>query len=169
MLVVDDNPLAVQALSQMLTSMSFRVDEAESGEEALVAINRADRSSDPFAVVFLDWRMPGLDGAETGRRIAAMSLAAPPRRVMVTAHSREDVFREADSAGFDGVLVKPVSPSIVFDAALRALGAKHAPEIDSRTASTATGDFGGSGRARAARRGQRAQYRSHSNCAPHAG
>jgi two-component system, sensor histidine kinase and response regulator len=145
LLVVDDNPLAVQTLAEMLRSMTFRVDEATSGEEALAAITRAERSSDPFAIVFLDWQMPHLDGAETGRRIAAMPLKVPPRRLMVTAHSREDVFREADAAGFDGVLLKPVSPSLVFDAALRALGAAAmSPETDViRSTRPQTGDLSG--------------------------
>ncbi len=51
-----------------------------------------------------------------------MPLAAPPRRILVTAYGREEVFHEAESAGFDGVLIKPVSPSLLFDAALKALG-----------------------------------------------
>jgi two-component system, sensor histidine kinase and response regulator len=127
LLVVDDNPLAVQTLAEMLRSMTFRVDEATSGGEALAAIERADRSRDPFALVFLDWRMPGLDGVETARRMAAMALQAPPRRVMVTAYGREDVFREAESIGFDGILLKPVSPSLAFDTAIRALGREAMP------------------------------------------
>ena len=44
-----------------------------------------------YAIVFLDWRMPDLDGTETARRIAAMPLETPPRLVMVTAYGREDV------------------------------------------------------------------------------
>jgi two-component system sensor histidine kinase/response regulator len=126
LLVVDDNPLALQTLAEMLRSMTFRVDEAASGAEALGAIGRAARGGDPYALVFLDWRMPDLDGIETARQIAAMPLDPPPRRVMVTAYGREEVFREADSVGCDIVLLKPVSPSLVFDAAMRALGG-HAP------------------------------------------
>jgi len=144
LLVVDDNPLAVQTLGEMLRSMTFRVDEATSGREALALIARADRSRDPFDLVFLDWRMPDLDGAETARRIAAMPLAAPPRRVLVTAYGREDVFREAEGVGFDGILLKPVSPSLAFDAAIRALGGEATPParevIPARPAST--GDLG---------------------------
>jgi two-component system, sensor histidine kinase and response regulator len=121
LLVVDDNPLALQTLAEMLRSMTFRVDEAASGLEALAAIERAARSQDPYALVFLDWRMPDLDGTATARQIAEMRLEPPPRRVMVTAYGREDVLREADSVLFDSVLIKPVSPSLVFDAALRAL------------------------------------------------
>jgi two-component system, sensor histidine kinase and response regulator len=122
LLVVDDNALAAHTLSEMLRSMTFRVEEVASGEQALDAIAAAERDADPFAIVFLDWRMPGLDGMETARRIAAMPLRTPPRRVLVTAYGREDVFRMAESTGFDGILVKPVSPSLLFDAAMRALG-----------------------------------------------
>jgi two-component system sensor histidine kinase/response regulator len=121
LLVVDDNPLAAQTLAEMLRTMSFRVDEASSGEEALTAVSDAERDADPFALVLLDWRMPGLDGVETARRFDAMPLRARPRRILVTAYGREEVFRGADIAGFDGILVKPVSPSLLFDAAIRAL------------------------------------------------
>ena len=120
-LAVDDNPLALQTLSEMLRSMTFRVDEAVSGEEALGAVQKADAASDPFAIVFLDWRMPGMDGIEAARRIEAMPLKARPRRVIVTAYGREEVFHEAEGAGIDSVLVKPVSPSLLFDTAIRAL------------------------------------------------
>jgi two-component system sensor histidine kinase/response regulator len=121
LLVVDDNLLAAHTLAEMLRAMTFRVDEAASGEEALAAVSDAEGSSDPFAIVFLDWRMPGLDGIETARRLDAMRLGTRPRRLLVTAYGREEVLREADSAGFDGILVKPVSPSLLFDAAIRAL------------------------------------------------
>ena len=84
-------------------------------------VQKADAAADPFAIVFLDWRMPGMDGIETARRIEAMPLKAQPRRVIVTAYGREEVFHEAEGAGLDSVLVKPVSPSLLFDTAIRAL------------------------------------------------
>jgi two-component system sensor histidine kinase/response regulator len=127
-LVVDDNPLALKIASEMLQSMTFHVEAVRSGDEALGVIADADRRSEAFAIVFLDWRMPGLDGIETARRISAMPLAAPPRLVLVTAYGREDAFHEAEGVDFAGVLVKPVSPSLLFDVALKALGA----EVESR-------------------------------------
>ena len=132
-LVVDDNALALKIMSEMLRSMTFRVEVAGSGEQSIAATGDADRSGDPFAIVFLDWRMPGLDGIETARRMAAMPLAAPPRRILVTAYGREEVFHKAEGAGFDGVLIKPVSPSLLFDAALKALGG-NAPIVAAPTA-----------------------------------
>jgi len=45
----------------------------------------------------------------------------------VTAYGREEVFHEAQGAGLDGVLVKPVSPSLLFDTTIRALAGETPP------------------------------------------
>ena len=122
-LVVDDNAHARLILADSLTSMTFRVAEVASGEEAVAAVKAADAAQDPFAVVFLDWQMPGgIDGIETGKRIAALELARRPRLIMVTAYGREEVFHNATAEGFDNVLVKPVTASLLFDSTVRALG-----------------------------------------------
>ena len=122
-LVVDDNPQARLIMVEMLKSMTFRVDEVPSGEKALSAISETDHLDDPYEIVFLDWRMPpGIDGIETARRLGAMDLKSRPQPVMVTAYGREEVFNEAEGAGIEVSLVKPVNPSILFDAAIRALG-----------------------------------------------
>jgi PAS domain S-box-containing protein len=127
-LAVDDNPLALQTLAEMLRSMTFRVDEAASGADALALVRAADAAGDPYGIAFLDWRMPGMDGIEAARRIDALPLTARPRRIIVTAYGREEVFHEADGAGLDGVLVKPVTPSLLFDTTIRALvGDERAP------------------------------------------
>jgi two-component system sensor histidine kinase/response regulator len=134
MLVVDDNPQARTILAEMLRSMSFRADEAESGEETLERVAEADASGEPFDIVFLDWLMPGIDGMETARRLALLPLRRPPRRVMVTAYGREEVFREAERTGIDLSLVKPVGQSVLFDSVIRVLGgeARAAEETPSR-------------------------------------
>ena len=122
-LVVDDNPQARLIMVEMLKSMTFRVDEVASGEKALSAISETDHLDDPYEIVFLDWRMPpGIDGIETARRLGKMDLKDRPQAVMVTAYGREEVFNEAEGAGIEISLVKPVNPSILFDAAIRALG-----------------------------------------------
>ena len=122
-LVVDDNPQAREILSDMLTGMTFRVDEAPSGEEALAAISEADQANDSYEIIFIDFRMPpGMTGIETIRRMQAMSLKAPPHPVMITAYGREEVMNEALEAGVEISLVKPVNPSLLFDAAIRVLG-----------------------------------------------
>jgi two-component system sensor histidine kinase/response regulator len=122
-LVVDDNPTARDVLAGMLTHLTFRVETATSGEEALDRIAAEDRKGSPFDVVFLDWNMPGgIDGIETARRIARAALSAQPRRVMVTAYGHAEVIQGAAEAGIQATLVKPVSPSLLFDTVLEAFG-----------------------------------------------
>ncbi|WP_428000805.1 response regulator [Acidovorax sp.] len=119
-LVVDDSEQARQILSGLLTSMSFAVTTATSGEEAIAAAREADAAGLPCEIAFLDWRMPGLDGFQTAAQLAL--LPHPPVPVIVTAHGREEVFRELEKAGIALMLTKPVSPSQLFDTAIRALG-----------------------------------------------
>ena len=121
-LVVDDNELARSVLEDMLSSMSFKVEQVSGGKEALKTIAAAEASGNPFEIVFLDWRMPGMDGIETAKAIRELSLKNPPHMVMVTAYGREEVMKEAEAVGLENFLTKPVNPSILFDTAMRVLG-----------------------------------------------
>jgi signal transduction histidine kinase/DNA-binding response OmpR family regulator/HPt (histidine-containing phosphotransfer) domain-containing protein len=115
-LVVDDNPVAREILSEQLQSLEMRVELARSGAEAIEAINRAD-ASDPFKVVFMDWRMPGMDGIEAVRRInTSTNLKRMPNFIMVTAFGVDDIREEAAKAGAHTFLVKPVNASFLWDA-----------------------------------------------------
>jgi two-component system, sensor histidine kinase and response regulator len=65
----------------------------------------------------MDWRMPGLDGVETTRRIRGVeALEKIPIIIMVTAYGSEEVRDSAAQAGLDGFLVKPVTASTLQDA-----------------------------------------------------
>jgi two-component system sensor histidine kinase/response regulator len=124
-LIIDDNSYARSVLSGMLDNFAFNVDEAASGEEGLEMVQQAAAGGAPYHMVFIDWQMPGLDGVETGRRIlAASGLPTPPRLVLVTAYGREDVLRQAEQSGFENVLIKPVTSSILFDTTVGALSAE---------------------------------------------
>ncbi|ODR98275.1 hypothetical protein AUC69_10330 [Methyloceanibacter superfactus] len=122
-LVIDDNSHARTVLATMLNSMTFMADEAASGEEALEMLRQAGQSGARYEIVFIDWQMPGLDGIETGKRIRELlDGAKPPHLVMVTAYGREEVLKQAEESGFENVLIKPVTSSILFDTAVVALG-----------------------------------------------
>ena len=137
-LVVDDNAQARQIITEMLASMTLRVDEAPSGEKALELIQAAV-DADPYDLVFIDWRMPqGIDGIETIRRLTALDLSTRPQPVMVTAYGRAEVIEEAHQAGIDITLVKPVNPSQLHDAALHALRGDAAGIAEARDGSSAT-------------------------------
>ncbi|WDP90188.1 MAG: response regulator [Desulfobacter sp.] len=112
-LVVDDNPTFRNVIQTMLESLSFDVTLAPSGEKALSLVGAATA---PFDLVFMDLQMPGMDGIETAGRIKSMvSPDKPPGIIMVTSYSGVEVMKRAEAAGINGFLVKPVSPSSLFN------------------------------------------------------
>ena len=121
-LVVDDNEIARNVLDDLLSSMTFVVEQVSSGAEAIEEVRNAANRSQPFEIVFLDYQMPGMNGFEAASGITALNLTQPPRMVMVTSYGREELIREAESSGLDEFLIKPVSASTLFDSVLRVLG-----------------------------------------------
>ncbi|HEX5363925.1 MAG TPA: response regulator, partial [Gallionella sp.] len=115
-LVVDDSDNVREALSVMLGSYDVKVQAVSSGQAALSALSTASLDGTPFDLVLMDWRMPGMDGIETSRRIKAeQTLALTPAILMVSAFEREEVMHQSDAAGLDGFLIKPVSESSLID------------------------------------------------------
>ncbi|MFT7694490.1 MAG: two-component system sensor histidine kinase/response regulator, partial [Candidatus Latescibacterota bacterium] len=127
-LVVDDNEHAREILSAMLMAMTFRVDVVSTGEEAVIAVRDQNSGDDPYDIVFLDWMLDGIDGVEAGRQIATLALKHQPERIMVTAYGRAEVMDAAEQAGIEVALIKPVTQSHLFDAAVRVLGGTVANE-----------------------------------------
>ena len=121
-LVVDDNYHARLVIREMLEGMTFKVTDVSSGAAAIEAVRNANAAGTPYRVVYLDWRMPVMDGMETARRIRALGLSPEPVLVIVSAHGREEMVSEAQSLGIGTMLVKPVSPSMLFDTTMDALG-----------------------------------------------
>ncbi len=115
-LIVDDNSAAREIIDDLVDGIVFHADAVGSGPEAISAIRQNDADA-PYEVVFMDWRMPGMDGLEAARAIKTDSqLKHPPAVIMVTAFGREEVRDEAERLGLDGFLVKPVTKSMVVDA-----------------------------------------------------
>ena len=136
-LIIDDNPQARAVLSSMLTSLTFVVHEAPSGLEGIEMVRQAAEIGEPYEIAFVDWQMPGLDGIETGKRIRALpNLAVRPHLVMVTAYGREEVLKQAEENAFANILIKPVTPSMLFDSAIAVLGANQEKVQDAQAGPT---------------------------------
>ncbi|KWT79616.1 response regulator [Candidatus Magnetominusculus xianensis] len=122
-LVVDDNPSAREIFQSMLTALKFNATAVKSGTEAIEELMSAQRQGMSYRVVFMDWRMQGMDGIETIRRIRSdVKLADIPAFIMATAYSRDELMHQAKDIKIDGLLTKPVSPSTMLDSILTALG-----------------------------------------------
>ncbi|MDQ4108650.1 MAG: response regulator transcription factor [Actinomycetota bacterium] len=116
-LIVDDHPVTREGLRTALGMSEDVVEvvgEASSGEEAVDAAR--DLSPD---VVFMDVRMPGMDGIEATRRIRD---ASPETRViLITIDESRGAISEAIHAGVSGYLLKDSSPDALVDAAKNAI------------------------------------------------
>ena len=120
-LVVDDNQVSLEIMAEMMRFFLVDVSTASNGPAALAALEAA--TGNPFDLVLMDWRMPGMNGDEVAQRIHNdPNIAHQPKVVMVTAYGREDVMHLAEQAGVDGFLIKPVSPSTLLDTILSVLG-----------------------------------------------
>lgn len=117
-LAVDDVPEARAVLGAQLVRLGFKVDLAESGAEAIDALMAADRTGEPFGLVLLDWRMPGLNGVDTAARMQALPLRHPPAYILATAFSELVPQEEGARAVFGAQLAKPVTPSGLLEAVL---------------------------------------------------
>lgn len=103
-LVVDDNRLNSQLVSMFLRRLGWKTEVADSGAEALDRLGRAH-----FDLVLLDLRMPQMGGEQVCRRIRdELGMQTLPV-VAYTAHSMPEDKARILAAGFDELLIKPIS------------------------------------------------------------
>ena len=103
-LVVDDNAVNRKLAVALLKRRGWTVDEAENGAVALKKL-----SQNTFDAVLLDISMPVMDGEETCRLIRANPATTNLRVVAYTAHALESERSRIMAAGFDDIVIKPVS------------------------------------------------------------
>ncbi|MCB9779514.1 MAG: response regulator [Alphaproteobacteria bacterium] len=116
-LVADDHPVNRELLRAILERHDCVVDEAGDGDEALDAIEvaRVDR---PYDVVFMDVRMPRVDGDVAIRRLREREAAGfGPRTTVValTAHVVPGAREALLDAGMDAVLAKPLDKQALLE------------------------------------------------------
>ncbi|CAO3412940.1 response regulator [Azospirillum argentinense] len=126
-LVVDDNLTAREVLGELVTSFGWKTSLCASGAEAIVELERATAAGQPYDIVLMDWKMPGMDGLETSRRIRDDGLVKAPVIIVVSAFGRERMGAGSGDEGLEelglgGALVKPVTASSLLDAVIDAYG-----------------------------------------------
>ena len=98
-LLVDDEPDFVEAMSLWLKAKGYSVLVASSGEKAIQIVKEQ-----PPQIVFLDIKMPGMDGIETLRRIRRFNQKIPV--IMITAYADEEKLIQSQKLNISGFFAK---------------------------------------------------------------
>ena len=114
-LVVDDNEVNRQIMTNHLGRWSFRHDEAADARTALSMLSMAAKAGDPYRAAFLDMIMPGMDGEELGRRIKAEPALADTHLILMTSVSQRGDAERLRTIGFEGYLPKPVKRHVLLE------------------------------------------------------
>lgn len=107
-LIVDDNPDAVAILTIMLKRAGHETYHAVNGSEALALARRLRPD-----FVFLDIGLPQINGLEVARELRRDPGFAGVRIIAISGLGQETVRKEAQDAGFDQYLVKPIDLAFV--------------------------------------------------------
>ena len=116
-LVVDDVATNRNILREMLSRIGVQVETASNGYRALERVR--DRQPD---IVFLDIRMPGMDGAETRSKLVDEHGDAEMKIVAVSASVVDPDRRNYASQGFDDFIDKPFSTERIYACLANQLG-----------------------------------------------
>lgn len=106
LLVADDDEDICKDIRTLMSDIGVDVSYATSGAEAVDLVCQAHERQEEFHIVILDWKMPGMDGVETARRIRAKVGQDIPILVL-TAYDFSEIEEEAKEAGVDMFLPKP--------------------------------------------------------------
>ncbi|MFC1658114.1 response regulator [Candidatus Omnitrophota bacterium] len=98
-LLVDDEPDFVESMSLWLESKGYSVAVASSGEQAIRMIKEQ-----PPHIVFLDIKMPGMDGIETLKRIRVFNQKLPV--IIITAYADEEKLLKSQQLNVSGFFAK---------------------------------------------------------------
>ncbi|MCE1207771.1 MAG: ATP-binding protein, partial [Spirochaetia bacterium] len=101
-LIVDDNAANRALLAGILQKSEIKYDIAKNGKEALDLCDSFSPN-----LIFMDIRMPGMDGKEAAARIKSRMEEKAPKLIALTAHAMEDEKAAILAAGFDGFIRKP--------------------------------------------------------------
>ena len=128
-IVTDDDAVMCEYMAEMLGQLDIHADWVDSGARTVEMIKTAKQNGEMYDAVFLDWKMPDLDGFETTRQIRELCGSQLPV-LIISAYDWSDVEKDAKKAGVTGFLQKPIFVSTLIHGLQRyVLGGQPAREV----------------------------------------
>ena len=103
------------------------VEWALSGEQAVEMAQQRRRQGRDYQIVLLDWKMPGLDGIQTARKLRE-TIGDHIPILLISAYDWSDIEDQAREAGISGFISKPLFKSTLYHGLLRFTDAEAVPQ-----------------------------------------
>ncbi|MBD5084735.1 MAG: response regulator [Clostridiales bacterium] len=133
MLVVDDDRQLCESTASALRSIGVNAEWTLDGESAVEMVVKRRHRGDDYEIILLDWKLPGMDGIATARRIRQELGDAVPI-LLISAYDWGEIEHEARAAGITGFISKPLFRSTLFNSLRQFAGIEAAPEAPKVTA-----------------------------------
>ena len=113
MLVVDDDSQLCKSTTESLKSIGISAEWALDGETAISMATQHHTIHNDYHIILLDWKLPGMDGIETARRLRKQ-LGNDVPILLISAYDCSEIEEEAREAGISGFLSKPLFKSTLY-------------------------------------------------------
>jgi CheY-like chemotaxis protein/anti-sigma regulatory factor (Ser/Thr protein kinase) len=120
-LIIDDNSTNRRILEGMMGHWRMPAEGASSAEQGLAKMEEAVREGQPFGLILLDERMPGMDGIELLGRIRANPRLSGTAIMMLTSDDRSASAARCRQMGAEAYLIKPIRPAELLMTIRRAM------------------------------------------------
>ncbi len=114
MLVVDDDQQLCESTVASLASIGVSAEWTLDGEQAVEMVVKRRRRGDDYQIILLDWKLPGMDGIATARRIRE-ELGEDVPILLISAYDWAEIEHDAREAGITGFISKPLFKSTLFN------------------------------------------------------
>lgn len=113
MLVVDDDEQLCINATDSLKEIGVNAEWTFDGETALQKIEERHNKHDDYQIILLDWKLPGIDGIETARKIHEIIGDNVPI-ILISAYDWSEIEDKAKEAGVTGFISKPLFKSTLY-------------------------------------------------------
>ena len=113
MLVVDDDKHLCESAVSSLQTIGVKADWTLDGESAVALAVKRHQARDDYQIILLDWKLPGIDGIETARRIRK-ELGDNVPIMLISAYDWSEIEEKAREAGVTGFISKPLFKSTLY-------------------------------------------------------
>ncbi len=113
-LVAEDNMINQKVASAMLRLLGYRCELAGDGQQAVQAVEQADRAGQPFAAVLMDCQMPVMDGFAATAALRERERSSGSRHLPIIALTANAFASDRDqclASGMDAFISKPLDPA----------------------------------------------------------